>query len=198
MDERSLLRRQMRASRRALSAARQRTAAAEVAHRVATSRPFRSARSIAFYLPADGEIDPRPLLELAAALGRRTLLPVLAPLGHGQLWFRPWRPGEPLRANRFGIPEPTTRQRLPATAIDLVLLPLVAFDRYGNRLGMGGGFYDRSFAFLRRRQHWHHPTLIGLAHEIQRVERLPSAAWDVPLDAIVSDAGWYHGGGRRR
>ncbi len=94
--------------------------------------------------------------------------------------------------NRFGIPEPQARhgahpaRRLPAWALDLILLPLVGFDDDGQRMGMGGGFYDRTLAFTRRPGP--RPHLIGLAHECQRVESLPVAPWDVPLDAIVSDA----------
>src|SRR5687767_13746260 len=93
-----------------------------------------------------------------------------------------------MRRNRFGIPEPTGRRCAPQQ-LDLVLLPLVAFDRRGARLGMGGGFYDRTFAFLRvagRRK----PRLVGLAHHFQEVAQLPREPWDVPLAAIVTERGW--------
>ena len=72
-----------------------------------------------------------------------------------------------------------------------MLLPLVGFDDRGGRLGMGGGFYDRSLAYLRMRKNWHMPTLLGLAHEYQRVEELAIASWDVPLQATVTDKAWY-------
>ncbi len=87
------------------------------------------------------------------------------------------------------------QQRL-AGALDLVLLPLVGFDEQGGRLGMGGGFYDRSLAYLARRKNGHKPTLIGLAHECQKVDRLALASWDIPLAGTVTDAGWYVAGKR--
>jgi 5-formyltetrahydrofolate cyclo-ligase len=72
-------------------------------------------------------------------------------------------------------------------------VPLVGFDADGNRLGMGAGFYDRHFAFLRHRRAWHRPLLIGLAFERQRVARLPAAAHDVPLWGVVTERGFYRG-----
>ena len=100
---------------------------------------------------------------------------------------------EKLAANRFGIPEPRRngkRQRKIWT-LDLILLPLVGFDQHGGRLGMGGGFYDRSLAYRTLRKNWHKPTLLGLAHSCQQVDRLAMASWDVALDATVTDGGWY-------
>ncbi|MFP9005247.1 5-formyltetrahydrofolate cyclo-ligase, partial [Pseudomonas aeruginosa] len=99
---------------------------------------------------------------------------------------------------RCRISEPLAdagRQR-KAWALDLVLLPLVGFDEQGGRLGMGGGFYDRSLAYLARRKNGHKPTLIGLAHECQKVDRLALASWDIPLAGTVTDAGWYVAGKR--
>ena len=107
--------------------------------------------------------------------------------------FQRVRPGEKLLPNRFRILEPRvniSRQR-KVWALDLVLLPLVGFDDAGGRLGMGGGFYDRSLAYLARRQSWRKPTLLGLAHECQKVDRLAQASWDVPLAGTVTDKHWY-------
>jgi 5-formyltetrahydrofolate cyclo-ligase len=109
--------------------------------------------------------------------------------------FQRIEPGERLRRNRFGIPEPvirTARQRR-VWALDLLLIPLVGFDGNGGRLGMGGGFYDRSLAYRAMRKKSHKPTLLGLAHECQRVDRLPLESWDVALQATVTDQGWYVG-----
>jgi 5-formyltetrahydrofolate cyclo-ligase len=81
----------------------------------------------------------------------------------------------------------TRRARRPARALDLLFVPLVAFDDAGNRLGMGGGYYDRTLAYLRLRRHWYRPRVIGLAHTLQRVASLPKNAWNVPVDAVVTE-----------
>jgi 5-formyltetrahydrofolate cyclo-ligase len=103
------------------------------------------------------------------------------------------KPGETLLPNRFRILEPrvNARRQRKVWALDLVLLPLVGFDDTGGRLGMGGGFYDRSLAYLARRKSWRKPALLGLAHECQKVDRLAQASWDVPLAGTVTDRQWY-------
>lgn len=186
------LRRQLRAERRALSRARRQAASALLARRLATLPAFQRARRIAAYWPADGEIDPLPALWRAAAAGKTCYLPVLCPQRGGHLQFAAWQPQTPLRRNRFGIVEPAVAPRhwLAPRMLDLVLLPLVGFDDAGNRLGMGGGFYDRSFAFLAQRR-WRRPRLVGVAFDLQRVAGLPRRAWDVPLDAVVSERHGY-------
>jgi len=194
--DRQQLRQQMRADRRALSRQQQNLAAQRLCRQIARSAPFQRARRVAFYLATDGEISPKPLLELALKMGKACYLPVLHPIRHNRLWFVRYRPGCAMSRNRFGIDEPHDKlnPRVPAWSLDLVLLPLVAFDPQGGRLGMGGGFYDRSFAFKRRIAGGHKPRLIGLAHELQKVERLSLASWDIPLEAIASDRNLYRCG----
>ncbi|SEN82063.1 MULTISPECIES: 5-formyltetrahydrofolate cyclo-ligase [unclassified Pseudomonas] len=190
------LRRLLRQARRALTAAQQREAARGLYKQLAQHPLFRRARHIALYLPNDGEIDPRLLLRAAQRRGKATYLPVLSPWPQTKMVFQRIRPGEKLRPNRFRILEPRmniARQRKVWT-LDLVLLPLVGFDDAGGRLGMGGGFYDRSLGYLARRKQWRKPTLLGLAHECQKVERLAQASWDVPLLGTVSDRYWYIAG----
>lgn len=190
------LRRLLRQTRRALTPAQQREAARGLYRQLAQHPLFRRARHIALYLPNDGEIDPRLLLRAAQRRGKATYLPVLSPWPQTKMVFQRIRPGEKLRPNRFRILEPRmniARQRKVWT-LDLVLLPLVGFDDAGGRLGMGGGFYDRSLAYLARRRQWRKPTLLGLAHECQKVERLAQASWDVPLQGTVSDRHWYIAG----
>ena len=150
---------------------------------------FLRAQRVGIYWPADGEIDPRPLLNLAQARSRRWHLPVLCPHPHPRLWFLTYRPGEPMRPNRFGIPEPARRNRRLRLAwtLDLLLVPLVGFDAECHRLGMGGGYYDRTLSYLSHRDHWRRPRLIGLAHECQRVAALPVRPWDIPLDFVVTE-----------
>ncbi|TVQ87654.1 MAG: 5-formyltetrahydrofolate cyclo-ligase [Chromatiaceae bacterium] len=185
------LRRDLRAARRALSPRQQRQHAAAVARHLGRNPRLRRVRRIALYLPADGEVDPGPLRERLARPVRRWYLPVLRQHPRGRLWFVRQRRGERLRRNRFGIPEPLRRSGaiLPGHALDLVLVPLVGFDGRCNRLGMGGGFYDRSLAFRRWRRHWQRPLLIGLAHECQRVAQIAARPWDVPVDAVVTELG---------
>ncbi|MBZ9558713.1 5-formyltetrahydrofolate cyclo-ligase [Halomonas coralii] len=190
-DSRRALRRTLRRRRRDLSPSQQRRASNALCHRLRRLPEVQRARRVALYLPNDGEIDATPLIAWLRRRGARVYLPVLRPLAENRLWFVHYHSGTPMVKNRFGIHEPDTRhgahraRQLPPWALDLVLMPLVGFDEAGNRLGMGGGFYDRSFAFIRRRRP--RPRLIGVAHDCQRVDRLPIAGWDIPLDAIVSD-----------
>jgi 5-formyltetrahydrofolate cyclo-ligase len=157
------------------------------------SRLLTRARHIAVYWPSDGELDPWPVVDRMRGCRRRWYLPVLRPHTAFRLWFVRYRPGDRLRANRYGIPEPIRRRRdiHSASGLDAVLMPLVGFDAQCNRVGMGAGFYDRSLAFLRGRLHWRRPRLIGLAHECQLVERLDPRPWDVPLDAVVTEERVY-------
>lgn len=98
-----------------------------------------------------------------------------------------------MRQNRFRIWEPLVRVRdwVDPMQLDLILVPLVAFDEFGNRIGMGGGYYDQSLGYLNNRKHWRRPRIIGVAHEFQRVDRVKTDRWDVQLDAIVTDQCYY-------
>ena len=184
--ERRALRREMRRRRRALDASDRRDAARALSRRLAGSRWFANSRTIAVYLPNDGEIGLLPLVARAWSMGKRTYLPKLF---GPKLWFLPFHARSTLAGNRFSIPEPVepARRRIRPMFLDLVLFPLVAFDGTGNRLGMGGGYYDRTFEAVRRRAAWRGPKLVGVAYELQRVDTLPAADWDVPLDAIATE-----------
>lgn len=190
---RNELRHALRAQRRALDAAAQERAAERAAIHLGGIRRFRSAKHIAVYLASDGEINTWPVIERCWEFGKTVYLPVLRHLGGDRLWFIPFHADTALTLNRFGIPEPAPqpREQYDARDLDLVVMPLVGFDVLGNRLGMGGGFYDRSLAFLRHRRSWIKPRLIGLAHELQRVDVLGREEWDVPLDAVVTDGTVY-------
>lgn len=193
LPSRPQLRRQLRQARRALTPCEQRQAARGLYRQLAQHPLFRRARHLSLYLPTDGEIDPRLLLREAQRRGKAVYLPVLSAWPRTKMVFQRLRPGEKLRRNRFRILEPRVnpaRQR-KVWALDLVLLPLVGFDEQGGRLGMGGGFYDRSLAYQARRSTWRQPRLLGLAHECQKVDALNQASWDVPLQGTVTDRGWY-------
>lgn len=143
---------------------------------------------VAGYWAVRGEIPLHALLAPAPAF--RYCLPVLTT--ERALKFAPWKFGDEVVPNGFGIPEPTGPERLEPAAMDVVLLPLVAFDRAGNRLGSGAGYYDRSFQFLRERVRPSKPLLVGVAYGFQEVEALHVQPWDVPLDVIATDAALIH------
>lgn len=186
-SDRRALRRQLRQARRALSAQQQSDAAQALLASLQVRPEVRRARRVAVYLPQDGEIDPGPLAEWLHARGCLVCLPVIDPIARGsqRLRFAPWVPDTRWQTNRFGIDEPVTPRKMEPWTLDLVLLPLVGFDVMGNRLGMGGGFYDRTFDHRRPRAR--RPRLIGLAHSLQQVDVLPRADHDVPLNAIATE-----------
>ena len=191
--DRQQLRKQMRVKRRTLSR-KQQTAASEGLKRVLTRNPILLGKKrLAFYLATDGEISTQPLLEWALETGKECYLPVLHPVRHNRLWFVRYRPGCPMKRNKYGIDEPcgVRNPRVPAWGLDLVLLPLVAFDPFGGRLGMGGGYYDRTFAYKHRTGAMKGPKLLGLAHELQKTERLELASWDIPLTGVATDQSIY-------
>lgn len=189
----SQLRRELRQRRRALTPRQRRHASRDLARRLRAAPPFRNARRIAFYLATGEEMDLAPLLRFALRHRRRCYLPVLRPRFLHGLWFAEYRPGDPLPKNRFGIPEPSIRRRhpVPLRGLDLVLVPLVGFDGAGNRIGMGGGYYDRTFAWVRRFRHWQGPKRIGVGYECQRVEQIAPRPWDVPLHGVATEAAFY-------
>lgn len=191
--DRKQLRRQMRAARRALTTQQQQQAASALARQLKRYPPLLRSQRIGLYLPNDGEIDPGPLMDVLWSRGKDCYLPVLHPIRHNRLWFVRYRPGSTLKKNMFGIkePDPHLNPRVTPWSLDLVLLPLVAFDAQGGRLGMGGGFYDRTFAYQHTNTGLQRPRLIGLAHDLQRVDGLPIASWDIPLSAIVTEQRIY-------
>ncbi|HIP52772.1 MAG TPA: 5-formyltetrahydrofolate cyclo-ligase, partial [Chromatiales bacterium] len=150
---------------------------------------FNRSQRIAFYISADGEIDPSHLLHTALERGKRCFLPVLRDSHINHLWFIEYRANDRLRTNRFGIPEPDLRHRPWATpwSLDLILLPLVAFDSACNRLGMGGGYYDKTLSYLHTRRIWRKPVMIGLAHECQHAESIERREWDIAMNAIATE-----------
>lgn len=182
-EARTSLRRQLRQRRRELPAA-QRIAAADGLATQLLALPVLPAEGyVAGYWASDGEIALHSF-QLRLPKGLVYCLPVL----YGEaLRFAPWRPGDGLVSNRFGIPEPdvSPSSALEAEAMALVVMPLVGFDADGNRLGMGGGWYDRSFAF--RRHCPAPPHLVGAGFELQRVDALHAADWDVRVDAICTE-----------
>lgn len=165
----------------------------QLERRLAGLKCFRNAQHIGCYLANDGEIELTAVIDQIWRRHKQCYLPILDHLSANRLWFAPYTPGTPLLINRYGIPEPdvSPRHYVRAPSLDLLLAPLVAFDRHGNRLGMGGGYYDRTLHYLRHRRIWRRPTLLGVAHDFQQVARLPHESWDIPLQGIVTDREFY-------
>jgi 5-formyltetrahydrofolate cyclo-ligase len=182
--ERDALRRELRARRRALPAAERIAGADALAARLFALPFFPTTGYVAGYWAMDGEIGLHSW-QLRLPKGLVYCLPVLA--DDETLRFAPWRPGDELVTNRYGIPEPDIdpRSGLPATDLSLIVVPLVGFDAAGHRLGMGGGWYDRTLA--QRLQRPAPPWLVGVGFEAQRIASIGAQAWDVPLDAICTE-----------
>ncbi len=187
-DARKILRRDMRRKRRALPLSEANAASRNLLKQFRRCPEYLRATRVALYLKNDGEIDTRLLLQDLQLRKREVLLPVLHPLRPGHLVFIRYNAQTPMINNRFGISEPDFRYGVKVSArfISLICLPLVAFDAKGNRLGMGGGFYDRTLAFKRRNSS-SRPALAGCAYGFQEVTGLPVESWDIPLKMIVTD-----------
>ncbi len=185
-EGRQALRRRYRRLRRALTATQQRRHAAAIQRQFLSSPLAWRYRRLAAFLGIDGEPNLRPLLAVLHRMRKLLALPVID--GQDGMAFYRYQPGLPLVRNRFNIEEPAPGAAwVHSNSLGLVLMPLVAFDESGNRLGMGGGYYDRHFG---RYPGERRPLLVGVAHEAQRTDTLPAEPWDLPLDATLSEAGW--------
>ena len=178
---RQQLRQTMRAKRLALSEFEQQQAAQSLLNSAKPLIDRYQPQHIAFYLPFNGEISPVPLMEQLLTQGKNCVLPVLHPFSAHYLQFVQYRSAQDLVPNRFGILEPKldVRNIVPLDEIDLIFVPLVACDKQNNRLGMGGGFYDRTLAQMPK------AVTVGLAHRCQQVEQLPIESWDMPLQHLL-------------
>ena len=150
---------------------------------------FQQSQQIACYLAFQNEFDTQPILQAIWQAGKQCYLPVLIEeiAGKPSLEFVQYHEGDPLQTNRYSILEPKQHTtKIAPDQLDLVITPLVAFDGSGHRLGMGAGYYDRTFAFLHQKK-LTSPALLGLAYEIQRVENVPADPWDIALAGVVTE-----------
>ncbi len=189
------IRKKIREQRRLLPHEQRLEASIAISDVITNSPLFMRAKHIALYLSNDGEIDISPVFQTAWQRGKHCYLPVLNPYGK-KLSFALYTPDSVMRNNRYGIPEPVVNKRalLTPQQLNLVLTPLVAFDHAGNRIGMGGGYYDRSFAFLRRQQNYKQPRLCGTGFDFQQVEGIKKQDWDVPLFGVFTDRAFKKSG----
>ena len=187
-ESRGLLRARMSVRRNELDARQRVAAAAGVLHSLENLPEFMTDANVAGYWAVRGEL---PLNLAVASLTRREQRYFLPVLGEArQLRFAEYREGVPLRGNRFGIPEPDVAPEALQTAadMDVILLPLLAFDRKGHRLGTGGGWYDASLAFLGNESRPIRPLLVGIGYTFQEVEAVPIQPWDIDLDYVATEA----------
>jgi 5-formyltetrahydrofolate cyclo-ligase len=182
---RAQLRADLRARRAALKPGERLAAADAVARHLGEREELRQPGYVGGYWAVNGEL-PLHAVQLRLAPGQVWCLPVVQ--ADGGLRFAPWRAGDPMVPNRYGIPEPDSTATLDPQDLSLVLLPLLGFDRLGVRLGMGGGYYDRAFAFRHRRPA--PPHLVGVGYACQELPALPAEAWDVRLDGVATEHGF--------
>ncbi|MDN3681705.1 5-formyltetrahydrofolate cyclo-ligase [Vibrio tapetis subsp. quintayensis] len=183
---RKQLRQSIRTKRQALTSVQQQQASQQLLKQVSQLPALITAKNVAIYLAADGEIDPMPSIQWLWQHGYQVCLPVIHPFSKGQLLFLKYQPDTAMVLNRYQIQEPKLAacDIVPVNDIDIIFTPLVAFDAHGQRMGMGGGYYDRTLA------PWldHNPNAIaiGLAHDCQQVTKLTCETWDVPLPIILT------------
>ena len=188
------IRQQIRNARQSISTQKSQACGIAVSEQLKELSLFQHAKSVACFLSFDGEIDTKPIIALIHSSSKDCLLPYLRPSKPNRLWFMPYAKNDELVNNRYGIPEVNKPIHLAKriSSIDLLLMPLVAFDTRGNRLGMGGGFYDATLSHLTEPAYKdRRPTCIGIAFEKQCVKEVPSDSWDYPIDAVITEKSLY-------
>jgi 5-formyltetrahydrofolate cyclo-ligase len=188
--ERTALRTQMRRLRRSLPRDERYTAASTVARQLLRLPLIKPGARIGIYLALPGELSLQPFIERAWARGCQLFVPHITHTGRRQMAFYPFTPTSRLQTRQWNIPQLRDIQqqrRIDTATLDAVLVPVVAFDKHGNRLGMGAGFYDRHFARLRRTPRWQRPHLVGIAYSVQEVIELNAHPHDVRLELIATE-----------
>lgn len=187
MQDQSKIRQHIQGLRQALTTEQQDTYSQQICEQVLSSQLLSKAKHIAIYLPVKGEADPTPLLKQLTE--KQFYLPVLSSVKQSHLAFAKYDENTPMKLNRFRIPEPDLPDNellADTTKLDCIIMPLVGIDPTGNRIGMGGGFYDRTFAFRKTSQS--SPLLIGFCYDFQITAPQTPQNWDVPADAIVTQS----------
>ena len=186
------LRKQIRSARRAVDPQTRKQHNSNICRRISELDSYQAATHIAAYLAFDGEADPMELMLSAVDQGKQVYLPIIVEKTK-PLAFAPWTPFTTMEKNRFNILEPQVdpTELISADQLDFVVTPLVAFDEQCNRIGVGGGFYDRTFAFRNEPKHAKPVELVGFAFELQKLPAIQPQAWDVRLDAVVTESNVY-------
>ena len=191
MTDRKKIRAAIREARRNIPKNYARQASLKFAERIAGFDAYQNATTIAAYLPFDGEADAMPLMERALLEKKAVFVPIIVAKDQ-PLKFAAWSKETTFKKNRFNIlePEVPTEEWIEGSELDCVIVPLVAFDEACQRIGVGGGFYDRTFAYLKKDPSAN-TKLIGLAYELQKLDSIAAAEWDVPLHAVATELAVY-------
>lgn len=190
-SKKARIRQSIRAKRNSLSLSQIQLAGNHLSEQLNKHQIIAEHQRIACFLSFDGEISTQTTIQQILQYNQFCYLPKLKPFKPNRLWFMPYNKESKMCSNRYGIKEVNEmpNHAIKVSELDVVLLPLVAFDRTGNRLGMGGGFYDATFAHLKSKSS--KPLFIGLAYQFQLVEELPSDPWDLPLDGVCTEENFY-------
>ncbi len=185
----STLRQVIRTRRGRLTGTERSTYSVQITTHLQHSELLKTANRIGSFLTFDGEVDTQAIHHHIWTQGKQLYLPCLHAAPEALLSFKTYTQETALYPNRYHILEPNDdAQSVPADELDIVLVPLVAFDDHGHRIGMGKGYYDRTFAFLLENTA-HHVKLVGLAYQLQRTTEIIPENWDVPLHAVVTEQG---------
>jgi len=168
-----------------MSTAKREKASTRICDTVTRSGYFRRSHVVGCYLPTDEEVDTWPIIARALTMGKQVFAPVLGK--NGSMHFRDLNANSSLSLNQFGLMEPQAGNFINPHHLDIVITPLVAFDSAGNRIGMGSGYFDRCFSFLRGRKTWLHPKLIGLAFDCQKINSITPNPWDIGLFRVITE-----------
>ena len=185
-NSRPLLRQKIRDLRKTITPEQRDHYSSQLIDQFTKNPKIKEAQCVALYISVDGEIDTNGVIEWCLARNKKVAVPVLHPFSKGNLLFLNYDKNTVMVKNRYNIPEPELNVQIviPLSKIDIMFTPLVAFDSKGNRLGMGGGYYDRTLQDYHNTKQGPYP--IGLALDIQEVGTLPTEIWDVPLPEIIT------------
>jgi len=189
MQQNRSLRQELRSNRKSLTPTYRKQAILAATKNLKNLPRFKKSRRTACYMASDGEISPHLLVSIIWKHKKLCYLPALDPIKAKCLRFLNYDPLSQLCINRYGIAEPRMpiKNYIHPWALDLVITPLVGFDCHGHRIGMGGGYYDRTFSFIRARHAWRKPYIVGFAFDIQEVPNIKTNKWDIPMDAIITE-----------
>jgi 5-formyltetrahydrofolate cyclo-ligase len=185
LREQESLRNAARAAREALTPIERESASKKITDTVVRASWFRRSKLVGCYLPTEQEVDTWPIIDRAWRMKKRIFAPVIGK--NFTMQFRELHPETELAINFYGLPEPEDGEFIEMRALDIVITPVVAFDADCNRLGMGSGYFDRAFSFLKHRKFLFHPKLIGLAFSCQRVEKIAPNPWDIRIFRLVDE-----------